>query len=294
MKSMELGSLYQLFRDHEEVMGTSRTTIVALQSFCDSIQKLRCPPQAFENLVLELDAVIKNTEPKIIPLVHLVEGFEAEMKPHFAKPLNEAKACALAILKQKLALFNSAVERLVDHGRRLIADGDVVIAHTPSLAVRNALVSAHADLHRQFRVIVLEQHFIRIRQLIRDLAAAGIEHLVIPEYNLSHFMDTAKKLLLGATSVTPDRKVIATIGSANIAGLCHLNGIPVYLLVNSLKFAHQSVTGQKIHKTDQMQSKENLKYTQITFSHDIVDFDLIDHVITEEGEVPVISKFGAQ
>jgi hypothetical protein len=133
---------------------------------------------------------------------------------------------------------------------------------------------------------------ISIRQLIRDLAAAGIEHLVIPEYNLSHFMNTAKKLLLGATSVTADRKVIATIGSANIAGLCHLNDIPVYLLVNSLKFAHQSVTGQKIHKTAQMQSKENLKYTQITFSHDIVDFDLIDHVITEEGEISVISKFG--
>ena len=287
MKSNELESLYQLFRDHETVMGTSRTTIVALQSIRDSIQRLKCLPDAFENLVLELDEVIKNTQPKIIPLVHLIEAFEAEMRPHFGKPLNEAKACALAVLDQKLALYKSAIERLVDHGRRLIEDGDVIIAHSPSLVVRNALTSAHNDLQRKFRVIVLEQHFIRIKQLIRDLAAGGIEHMVIPEYNLSHFMEIANKLFLGAISVTPDRKVITTVGSANIAGLCHLNGIPVYLLINSLKFAHQSVAGQKIFKADQKQDKENLIYTQTTFSHDMVDFDLIDHVITEEGEISV-------
>jgi len=287
MKSNELECLYQLFRDHETVMGTSRTTTVALQSIRDSIQRLKCLPDAFENLVLELDDVIKNTQPKIIPLVHLIEAFEAEMRPHFGKPLNEAKACALAILDQKLALYKSAIERLVDHGRRLIEDGDVIIAHSPSLVIRNALTSAHTDLQRKFRVIVLEQQFIRIKQLIRDLAASGVEHMVIPEYNLSHFMEIANKLFLGAISVTPDRKVITTVGSANIAGLCHLNGIPVYLLINSLKFAHQGVAGQKIFKADQKQDKENLIYTQTTFSHDMVDFDLIDHVITEEGEISV-------
>ena len=286
MKTIELESLYKLFRDHEVVMGTSRTTIVALQSFRDSIQRLRCPPDTFENLLLELDQVIKNTQPKIIPLVHLIEAFEIEMQPHFGKPLSEAKACALAILDQKLALFKSAIDRVVDHGKRLIEDGDVIIAHSPSLVVRSALTMAHTDLHRQFRVIVLERQFVRIKQLIRDLAASGIEHLVIPEYNLSHFLKTATKLLLGATSVTPDRKVITMVGSANIVGLCRLSGIPVYLLANSLKFAHKSVAGQKIYKTDQKQSKENLTYMQTTFSHDMVDLDLIDHVITEEGEFP--------
>ena len=134
---------------------------------------------------------------------------------------------------------------------------------------------------------ILEQQFVRIKQLIRDLTADGIEHLVIPEYNLSHFLDIANKLFLDATSVTPDRNVITTVGLANTVGLCHLNRIPVYRLINSLKFAHQSVAGQKIFKADQKHAKENLTYTQITFSHDMVDFDLIDHVITEEGEIPV-------
>ena len=287
MNSMDFESLYQLFRDHEEVMGTSRTTVVALESFRNSIKRLRCPPHAFETLVLELDGAIKNTQPKIIPLVHLIEGFEIEMQPHFGKSLNEAKAHALEILDQKLELYQSVVNRLVDQGKRLIKDGDVIIAHSPSIAVCNALISAHIDLHRQFQVIVLEHQFIRIKQLIRDLNANGVDHLVIPEYNLSHFLNTANKVFLGATSVTSDRKVVATVGSANIAGLCHLNRIPVYLMVNSLKFAHRNVTEQKIFKEDHQQSRENLTYRQATFSHDMVDLELIDHVITEEGEISV-------
>jgi hypothetical protein len=134
---------------------------------------------------------------------------------------------------------------------------------------------------------ILEQHFVRIKQLIRDLAANGIEHLVIPEYNLSHFLDIVNKLFLGATSVTPDRNVATTVGSANIVGLCHLNRIPVYLRINSLKFAYKSIAEQEIYKADQKHSRENLTDMQTTFSHDMVDFDLIDHVITEEGEISV-------
>ncbi len=285
MNQLERESLYKLLRDHEAVMGTSRTTIVALQSFRNSIQRLRCTADAFESLVLELDEVVKNAKPKIIPLVHLIEAFEAEMHLHFGKPLEEAKVCALTILDQKIALFESYMQRVIEHGMRLIENGDVIIAHSPSVVVRTALVLAHTDLHKKFRVIVLEQQFPRIKQLIRDLSLAGVEHLVIPEYNLSHFLDTATKLLLGATSITPDRKVVTTVGSANIVSLCHLNGISVYLVVNSLKFAHQIVSKQLIYKSVQKKSQENLTYWQTTYSHDMVDFNLIDHVITENGEI---------
>jgi len=78
----------------------------------------------------------------------------------------------------------------------------------------------------------------------------------------------------------------ATVGSASIAGLCHLNRIPVYLLVTTLKFAHKGFDGQSIHHADQRQSREDVTYMRSTFSHDVVELDLIDHVITEEGEIP--------
>jgi translation initiation factor eIF-2B subunit alpha len=285
MIQSERENLYKLFRDHEEVMGTSRTTVVALQSFMDSIKKLRCADEAFKDLVLELTDVIKNTEPKIIPLIHLIEQFEAEMRPHFGKPLEQVKALTLETLDSKIQLFTSHLEGVIGHGMRIVQDGDFIIAHSPSVPVRRSLVRAHTDLHRTFKVLVLEQDFIRIKQLIRDLATAGVEHLVIPEYNLSHFLDQATKLFLGAISVTPDSKIVTTVGSANIVGLCHLNHIPVFLLVNSLKFAHQAVSQQHIFKREIEKSREQLTYQQASFSHDMVAFDWIDHVITEQGEI---------
>ena len=285
MKQIDIESLYKVFRDHEEVMGTSRTTTVALRSFRDSIRRLQCTPDNFRDLVLELNDVIKNTQPKIIPLVHLIEAFESEMQTHFRKPLDEARAYAIAIFDQKLALFESIMQRVVEHGKRIIKDGDLIITHSPSAAVRSALLSAHTDLHRQFRVVVLDQPFIRIKQFTSKLSEAGVEHLVIPEHNLSHFLDSNTKLFIGATSITPDRKVVASAGSSNIVSLCHLKQVEVYLLVNSLKFAHQIATEQHIYKNVQKKSFESLTYEQTIYSHDIVDFDLIDHVITEEGEV---------
>jgi translation initiation factor eIF-2B subunit alpha len=281
----ERESLYKLFRDHEEVMGTSRTTIVALQSFMDSIKKLKCTDEAFKDLVLELTDVIRNTEPKIIPLIHLIEQFETELRPHFGKPLEQVKARALEVLDNKIQTFTSHLQRVIEHGMRIVQDGDFIIAHSPSVPVRRSLVRAHIDLHRKFRVLVLEQDFIRIKYLIRELTAAGVEHLVIPEYNLSHFLDQATKLFLGAISVTPDRRIVTTVGSANIVGLCHLNHIPVFLLVNSLKFAHQTVSRQHIFKREIEKSREQLTYRQTSFSHDMVAFDWIDHVITEQGEI---------
>ena len=81
MNPTETEILYKLIREHEEVMGVSRTTMVSLQSYRQALQKLKSSDaQAFQDSVTELNAVIKNTEPKIIPLTHLIEEFETELQ----------------------------------------------------------------------------------------------------------------------------------------------------------------------------------------------------------------------
>ena len=57
-------------------------------------------------------------------------------------------------------------------------------------------------------------------------------------------------------------------------------------MFQALKFAHRSFAEQEIYRADQKQFRDNLTYVQTTFPHDMVDFDLIDHVITEEGGIP--------
>jgi len=286
MNPNEREILYKLIRDHEEVMGVSRTTVVALQSYRQALQKLKAADnQAFKELVTELNTVITNTEPKIIPLIHLIEEFETELQVFCKNSFEPIREQALKILNQKLNRYESFIQGVIDHGMQVIAENDFIIVQSPSFAIRNALKRAHSELQRKFKVLILDQNFIRVKQLVKELSREGVEFLVIPEYNLSHFLKTATKLLIGAVSITPDKKIITTVGTANIVGLCHLNRIPIYLLANSLKFAHRIVSEQHIYKVESQRSSDDLTYRHASYSHDQVDLDLIDHVITEQGEL---------
>jgi len=286
MNPNEREILYKLIRDHEEVMGVSRTTVVALQSYRQALQKLKAADnQAFKELVTELNTVITNTEPKIIPLIHLIEEFETELQVFCKNSFEPIREQALKILNQKLNRYESFIQGVIDHGMQVIAENDFIIVQSPSFAIRSALKRAHSELQRKFKVLILDQNFIRVKQLVKELSREGVEFLVIPEYNLSHFLKTATKLLIGAVSITPDKKIITTVGTANIVGLCHLNRIPIYLLANSLKFAHRIVSEQHIYKVESQRSSDDLTYRHASYSHDQVDLDLIDHVITEQGEL---------
>jgi len=286
MKSNEREILYQPIREHEDVMGVSRTTLVALQSYRQALQKLkRIDNQAFKDMMMELNTVIKNTEPKIIPLTHLIEEFETGLQIDFENHFELIRDQAIEILNRQISRYETCIQGVIYHAMQVIKENDFIIVQSPSLAIRSALKRVHCKLKRKFKVLILDQNFIRIKQLLQELSQEGVELLVIPEYNLSHFMGTVTKLLIGAVSITPDKKIITTVGTANTVGLCHWNRIPIYLLANSMKFAHRTVSEQHIHKTESQRSRDHLTYRQATFSHDQVDLNLIDHVITEDGEI---------
>lgn len=288
MNPNEIELLYKLIREHEEIMGVSRTTITALTSYKNALRKLKSSnSSAFRDSLLELNAVIKNTEPKIIPLTHLIEEFEVELQIYLENSFGHIRDHALKILDQKVTRYENFIKGVIDHGMRVIEENDFIIVQSPSLAIRSALKQAHSDLNKKFRVLVLDQNFTRVKQLIKELSQVGIELLVVPEYNLSHFLETATKLLIGALSITPDKKIITTVGAANVIGLCHLKRIPIYLLANSLKFAHRIVSEQHIYKEESLRRLDNLTYRHAAYSHDQVDLYLIDHVITEQGEANI-------
>ena len=99
MKPEANQTLYNLIRAYMHALGTSRTTIVALKSYIDAIQRLNCAIADFRPMLQELNTVIKNTEPKLIPLVHLIEAFEAEMASSSDLSLEAAKKRAVEILR---------------------------------------------------------------------------------------------------------------------------------------------------------------------------------------------------
>jgi translation initiation factor 2B subunit (eIF-2B alpha/beta/delta family) len=284
MNAKDRENLYKLFRDQVDLLGTTLATEVALESFKRAILALKCTRETVLPLYTELAEAIKNSRPKIVPLIHLLEEFEDEMRFTGANvDLDGIRKEACEILEEKLAAFREIGQRMVVKGAEYVADEDTIIVHSASRAVIGILERA-SQAGRRFQAIVLQQDFAKTRQLIQALEQARIPFEVVPEYTLSHHLGRATKLFIGAVAVTPDRNVVAAAGTAGVVSLCHVGQLPVYLFVNSLKFSHQSTDEQQIHRKEQRQSRDGLTYALTTHSHSLVPLQLIDHLVTETGE----------
>jgi translation initiation factor eIF-2B subunit alpha len=284
MKPQTNQPLYNLIRAYMRALGASHTTVVALKSYIDAVRRLQCGSKDFDLMLTGLNEVIKNTEPKIIPLVHLIEQFEAEMPPTAGMPLEKAKNQATEILARKLERIEADTAQVTLQCLNCIEPGDFIIAHSITAHIREALVRAHLELNRTFKVLVLKQDFFRTRELVNSLEQHQIEYLLIPEYNLSHYLQSTGKLFIGAVSVTSDQQAVTGIGTANVVSLCHWYHVPVYLFIESIKFAHKSLPDQHIFKEDQDWTEADFTFHMQTFSHDFIDLKLVDHLITENGE----------
>ena len=97
MKEEDRQNLFKIFRDHGDMLGVHGTTLVALESFIRSIRDLKCPADQLESLVAELVQSIKDTEPQITPLVHLMEHFEKEMAGQFSADAKATKEKIIGI-----------------------------------------------------------------------------------------------------------------------------------------------------------------------------------------------------
>ena len=293
MKEKDKEILYKLFRDHEDVRGSSRMAMLALRSFIESINDLKSNASEIKELITELCDAIKHTEPRIVPLLHMIKAIETEMEGHYGEDLQETKNEAIRILQEKHDLLRSKVEQVIEHGVNLVEDGDTIVVHTASSDVTNMLVRAKEVLKKNFKLIILKQDFVKTKLLVKTLSKAKIDLLVVPEYSLSHYIEKANKLFIGAVSITPDAKVVAAIGTANIVGLCHINKVPVYLFANSLKFSFHPSSSQRIHTKTVPTFQDDVSYALTTHSHDIVDLKLVDHLVTEDGKIekPFMEKY---
>ena len=248
MKAEDKDILCSLIRDHEDTVGSSRATMLAIQAFIESIKQVRCNADEIRELYAELSDAIKDTKPKVIPLIHLLEGFEEEMAKPNGDTIDDIKGKAIRILEEKYRTLKTKIGKVVEYGLTCINEDDVIIVHTISYDVTNMIKLASEVLHKNFKVIVLRQDSNKTRRLVKSLSAAGIDMEIIPEYSLVHYIEQGNKVFMGALSITEDMKVVAAAGSANVVSLCHVNDLPVYLFANTLKFSHRPANHQKIHR----------------------------------------------
>jgi len=61
--------------------------------------------------------------------------------------------------------------------------------------------------------------------------------------------------------------------------------VPVYLFVESIKLVSSALPDQHIHRAHRDAVEEDFTFHLTTFSHDIVDLTMVDHLITEDGKI---------
>ncbi len=280
-------SMYKLIRDLSDVQGIARMTVLCLNAFIESIRQLKCTREQFDSLYKELAHTVRKAEPNIIPLMHLLEYFEQDMarelKPEMDMPA--VRKMTIKSLEQRIAQFKRNAATVTENGLSYVQNNDVIIVHSASTVVTNILIQAKEKLGRKFKVIILDLFPERTRQTVQALRDAGIEHLVTPDHNLSHHIEEATKIFVGAMTITKDQKIVAPVGTAGTVSLCRLHDVKVHLFANTLHFSHRNSTEQNIFKLKEDAQIGMVDFSLTTHSHDLVSLRFIDHIVTEIGEV---------
>lgn len=285
MNPTEKENLDRLFLYHGNALGAARTTILALNALISSFEQLDCEKDDLMQRYDELAAAIRTLRPRITPLIHMIEQFEEEIQPFLEAENSVLRDEVVRVLKSKVKLYESRAELVVRHGMQFIEGGDGIIVHSASSMVTNILLQAKQVLLRDFNVIVLQLDPVRTPQVALSLSQEDIPHMVIPAFNLCHYLDQANKILLGAVSVTRDLKVVAPVGTSAILSLCRFNNIKSYLFANSFHFSHGLGDSQRIYRVESDVTSSRSTYHLTTHSHDLVDMDLIDVLVDEDGIV---------
>ena len=287
MNNRSQQTMHKLLRELSDVQGIARMTTLSLNAFIESIRQLKCRREEFDALYTELSDTVKKSQPNIIPLMHLLEFFEADMARQL-KPemdIDKVRQTAIQSLEEKIEQFKRYASTVTENGLAYIQNRDVILVHSASTVVTQILIQAKERLDRQFKVIILDHHAERTRQTVEALRQSGIDHMVIPDHNLSHHLDEATKMFVGAMTITADRKIVAPVGTAGTVSLCRLNRIPVHLFANTLHFSHRTSAEQNIFQVQEEAHIGTMDFSVLTHSHDMVSLDFINHIITEIGEV---------
>ena len=281
--SKDQNTINKLFRDLIRVYSTSTTSMIGLDSMQTAIKELICENYNLEREIIKLSDTVKNTQPRMFPLDNLMLILDKEIKSlSYKKQLTKESATQiLEVFRDRLKLD---LDALVESGTEWIKDGDFIVIHSIEENIEH-LIPAAKKKGIKFKILLLQQDIVTTEQILIILNENQIDFEVIPEYDLVHYVDKITKLFLGTQSLTNDDYLICDPGTSNIVSECHIYNIPVLLFLKTLKFSHYPSKDQNILKNYYQDKYKGIEYNYSIHSNDIIKLKLIDHIITEKGEI---------
>ncbi|KAL8826004.1 MAG: hypothetical protein Q9170_007574 [Blastenia crenularia] len=185
-----------------------------------------------------------------------------------------------------------------------IQDGDVILTFAKSSIVERTLAEAYRQ-GKRFRVIIIDSHpLFEGRNLARALAKLGIPIRYALTHSLSHVIQDATKVFLGAHAMMSNGRLYSRIGTALVAMMAKEADIPVIVLCESIKFTdkvaldsiaiNEIAPPEELGITSAVTSKEettdrwrdNPNFQPLNLMYDLTPEEYIHMVITEYGSLP--------
>ena len=283
MLNIEQQTIDKLFRDLIRVYSTSATSMIGLDSFQAAIEELVCENDDFGAEIIKLSNAVKNTQPRMFPLDNLMLIIDKKIQS-LSNDNQLTKESVSQILNTLRIRLNSDMDALVKKSLEWVKDGDLIVIHSIEENIEHLIPEAKKN-GLNFKILVLKQDIVTTGKILNILNDNQIEFEVIPEYDLIHYFDKITKLFIGTQALTNDNQLICDPGTSNIVSECHIHNIPILLFLKRLKFSNYPSKNQNILKNNFQAEHNGIEYSYSIHSNDIIKLDLIDHIITEKGEV---------
>ena len=285
MSNLEQQTIDKLFRDLIRVYSTSATSMIGLDAIKMAITELACDEAGLADEINKLSDSIKKTQPRMFPLDNLMLILDREVQ--FLLNANQlTKKSIINLIDDFKLRLDSDLDSLIQKSLEWIEDGDFIVIHSIEENIENLIPEA-SQRGKNFKILVLKQDIITTGKILKILMENNIDFEVIPEYDLVHYFGEITKLFIGTQALTNDNHIVCDSGTSNIVSECHIHKVPICLFLKTLKFSHYPASDQNIHKNSYRDEHDGVKYKYSIHSNDIIKLNLIDHIITEKGEVSI-------
>ena len=252
-----------------------------------AVKFLECEDDMFRVQIREVCKIITNSQPRMFPIDNLIILLEHELKKNSYfedKDISVKKSGTIEIIEDLITRLNYDMRELANQGLDHITDGDFIVLHAVEEPVELLLPEAK-KMGKEFEVLILRQESVKTNRVIKIMEENQIKFTVIPEWDLIHTFDKVTKLFIGAYAITADGRFVSDSGTSNIVSECYIHKLPIYLFAPILEITPTVSDNQNLYLKEESQYASGVDYTLISHSCDIVNLDLVNHIITDQGEI---------
>jgi translation initiation factor 2B subunit (eIF-2B alpha/beta/delta family) len=238
------------------------------------------------NQLIMIATALCRAQPMMAPLVRL----SSELLD-LADRCNNSAEIAQAVMtrsRQFVERLYTHLDAVADHAAAVIPDRGIVLTHSSSSTVLEALIQA-AELGKQFRVFCTESRpMLEGVLLARRLRAAGIATTLLVDAAAPTVLPAVQLVLVGGDAVTPNG-LINKIGTYGLTVAAHAVSKAIYALCDSTKFLSDAypLPDQPEHDPREILASPMPGIAVRNLYFDCTPLDLLSGMITEAGVLSI-------